>query len=96
MTEQERQKVNKGLKEKFHREDNIEPNVQTVQEAMEHMREMGKGLWWAMDFLGARLDRVEEPGSTEHGGYQNVEERQTAQLVAYYNVKPEAFYEWDT
>lgn len=96
MTEQERQKVNEGLKEKFHPEDDVEFNFETVQQAMEYMREMAADLWFAMDFLGARLDRVEEPKSTKHGSYQNVEERQVAQLVAYYDVKPDAFYEWDT
>jgi len=96
MNQKERDRVNKGLKEIFHSEDNFEPNFETAEEAMIYYREMGADLWCALDFLGVRLDKVEGPRGIEHGSCQNIYERQVAQLVYYYNVKPDAFYRWDT
>lgn len=93
MTEQERMRLVQATVVKHHR--HIRSCV-TAEDVLKFCRERSWDLSTALYYLGNAFDKVEEPGSVDHGSCQNTEHRQVAQLMAYYCVPPEAFYEWDT
>jgi len=66
----------------------------TVEDVMKYCRDQGWNLHTMLKHLGSALDKVEESGSMEQGLFQDSLLRQVAQLVAYYNVPPEAFHNW--
>jgi hypothetical protein len=71
--------------------------VKNVGDAMDLMREMSFDLPSALDILGDlnSLNELDDT-PTKHGSCQDWYLRVAAQLVHFYSVPVEAFYEWDT
>lgn len=66
-----------------------------IEDAFYIMRFFASDLNSAVAFICSSLRRIDQ-SDIENGSCQNIKERRIAQLVAYYDVSPNAFYEFDT
>lgn len=100
LTEREKRAITRGMQDP---DSDVEVNEETLSEkgtmtltsVLHWMRGSSWDLWTACDFLRSRL-RFLEKDDIKHGSCQNTYMRTTAQLVYYYNIPVECFYEWDT
>ncbi len=66
-----------------------------IEDAFYIMRFFACDLNSAVTFISSSLTRIES-NDIKDGSCQNIGERRIAQLVAYYGVSPNAFYDFDT